>query len=285
MKSLFCLTKTATTTKRNQGLAHLLKWQYPGDCHRRGALFSPLPPALGPNELAAAASGTWAGPGRAGPRLAGHEAGVPSCPPWIILDTRADPHRGGSCAAAPSPGGGPPGPPAAAGRATLPGPGPPPRRCGGNNRRRLAGQRAPLSTAATSPGRRARISPSASTPKVVPLCSPAAKVRLHLCPSAAALFLPAPWPRSCLSAQAGPAGAGPRPFVLPECTSFSSAGNKNGEGLRWSRAVCEAGLTPPPPPFLRCAVGSVLGGVPPRTEGPAVPGRRGEAPELADFPV
>lgn len=225
------------------------------------------------------------GPGRAGPRLAGHEAGVPSCPPWIILDTRADPHRGGSCAAAPSPGGGPPGPPAAAGRATLPGPGPPPRRCGGNNRRRLAGQRAPLSTAATSPGRRARISPSASTPKVVPLCSPAAKVRLHLCPSAAALFLPAPWPRSCLSAQAGPAGAGPRPFVLPECTSFSSAGNKNGEGLRWSRAVCEAGLTPPPPPFLRCAVGSVLGGVPPRTEGPAVPGRRGEAPELADFPV
>lgn len=148
------------------------------------------------------------------------------------------------------------------------------------------GQRAPLSTTATSPGRRAGISPSDSTPKVVPLCSPAEKVRFHLCPSAAALCLPAPWPRSCLSAQAGPAGAGPRPFVLPECTSLSSAGNKNGEGLRWSRAVCEAALTPPPLPFLRRRRGvRARGGSRCAPRALAAPGRRGEAPELADFPV
>lgn len=217
------------------------------------------------------------GPGLAWPgRPPGREAGLPSCPPRIIPDARADPHRCGELRRGPQPG---QGTHKAAERGgagiTARTRSARPQVRLGHNRRRLAGLREPLGTAATSPGRRAGISPSASTPKVVPLCSPAAKVRLHLCPSAAALFLPAPWPRSCLSAQAGPAGAGPRPFVLPECTSFSSAGNKNGEGLRWSRAVCEAALTPPPLPFLRCAAGSVLGGVPLRTEGPAAPGRRG----------
>lgn len=106
VKSLFCLTKTATTTNRNQGLTHLLKWQYPGDCHRRGALCSarcPLP--LVPTNRQ---QPPVPGPGRAGPGLADHEAGVPSCPPSIILDTRADPHRGGELRRGSEPGRGTP---------------------------------------------------------------------------------------------------------------------------------------------------------------------------------
>lgn len=48
------------------------------------------------------------GPAWARPRLAGHEAGLPSCPPWIILDARADPHRCGELRRGSKPGRGTP---------------------------------------------------------------------------------------------------------------------------------------------------------------------------------
>lgn len=144
----------------------------------------------------------------------------------------------------------------------------------GSRRRR----RASTGAAATRPGRGQRYR-SEREPKVVPLCS---RRRFRsTCVLPPRRRSPRPRPRSRLSAQAGPAGAGPRLFVLPQCTSFSSAGNKNGEGLRRSRAGREAGLTPPPPPFLRRAAGTAPGGGSLRTEGPAAARRRGEAPELA----